>query len=126
MTKKQSLLQIHDLSLSVNLGWRQKERWQEQTVLLDLDISFAKSPKACESDQLADTVCYDALIKKIHAAIRKKNYCLLEHLCYEIYHIAADHLPSKTKIMIGVRKFPRIEGLKGGARFCYGDHFSSW
>jgi dihydroneopterin aldolase len=122
MIKKHSLLQLRELTLNVNLGWRKKERHKKQTVLLDLDLYFSSPPKACQTDKLEDTLCYHILIDKIREHIKQKNYALIEYLSYDIYHVVKNHFPL-IKIKVCLTKFPRIRGLKGGARFYYGDPF---
>ncbi len=121
MPKQISYLSICSLELSVNLGWRHKERKQEQAVLLDVDISFFKPPKACETDQLKDAICYAALIEDIRTNLGEKKYKLIEHLAYEIYHIIKMRLPAKSNIMVHLTKYPKIKGLTAGVCFHYGD-----
>lgn len=121
MPKLTSHLSIRNLELSINLGWRHKERQHEQSVLLDVDIYFAKPPKATQTDQLKDTLCYATLIEAIHENLGEKKYKLIEHLSYDIYHIIKKCLPIPAKIMIHLTKYPQIKGLPGGVCFHYGD-----
>ena len=114
-------LYVRRLELSVNLGWRSPERKQEQAVELDLDIHYPNLPKACETDELNDTVCYAQLTDVIRKHIAKKHYRLVEHLSAEIYTIAKSHLPLEVKLRVRLTKYPKIEGLKGGVCFDYGD-----
>ena len=53
-----SRLNIRSLELNLHLGWRNKERTDEQVVLLDMEIRFPSPPIACTTDDLQDTVCY--------------------------------------------------------------------
>jgi len=114
-------LHVRRLELNVNLGWRSQERKQEQAIELDLDIQYPSLPKACETDDLQDTVCYAQLTDAIRQQISHKNYRLVEHLSAEIYTIAKAHLPQETKLMVRLTKYPKIEGLIGGVCFDYGD-----
>jgi FolB domain-containing protein len=116
-----STLHIKQLSLSVNLGWRNKERDQEQSVFLDMIIRFQEPPQACKSDDLDDTQCYATLITHIRQTIDAKHYKLVEYLTADIYQIALSVLPSNTKLQIAITKFPQIGGLNGGVTFHYGD-----
>lgn len=120
-SKKHCALSVHDLELQVNLGWRNKERAQEQAVLLDLDILLPKPPAACETDQLEDTICYAELAEQIRDEIGVKKYRLIEHLSRDIYDIVKACLPARAKLSVRITKFPRIEGLVGGVSFDYGD-----
>lgn len=121
MPKLTSYLSIRSLELNVNLGWRHAERKEEQAILLDVDISFYKPPKACETDKLADTVCYASLIDDLRANLGEKKYKLVEHLAYEIYHIIKVRLPAKSNVMVHLTKYPKIKGLSAGICFHYGD-----
>ncbi|VVC74733.1 hypothetical protein AQUSIP_00050 [Aquicella siphonis] len=120
--KLYTTLSVRGLELNVNLGWRDKERKQEQPVLLDLIIRFpAAPPAACETDELDDTVCYATLIEHIRHAIAHKKYRLVEHLSADIYRSAKTRLPRPCRLKIRLTKFPKIEGLMGGVTFDYGD-----
>lgn len=114
-------LYIRKLELSVNLGWRNPERKLKQGIELDLEISFPLPPKACVTDNLDDTLCYDELISTLREKIRTKKYRLVEHLCAEIYTLTKSHLPKKSKLNVKLTKYPKIQGLINGVCFAYGD-----
>lgn len=116
-----SYLSIKQLELNVNLGWRDQERRQEQAVLLDVDIYYAAIPKACETDDLTDTVCYADLIEKIHQHTRDKKYKLVEHLSADLYQLIKSQLSMQANIVVRVTKYPKLKGLTGGVCFHYGD-----
>jgi len=119
--KLRSTLCIRSLELQVNLGWRNKERQQEQAVFLDMRIEFQLPPKACVSDKLNDTICYAELIQDIRNKIAVKNYRLIEHLSAEIYRITKAQLPNESTLKVRITKFPKIDGLQEGVCFDYGD-----
>ena len=121
MAKLNSYLSIRNLELNINLGWRLKERRQEQAILLDIDIYFAKPPKAVKTDQLEDTICYATLIEAIRENLGEKKYKLVEHLSYDIYQLIKMRLSQKAQIMVRVTKHPQIKGLIDGVCFHYGD-----
>lgn len=112
---------IRGLELQVNLGWRRQERKQEQAILLDIDLTFPKVPKACKTDDLNDAICYAELAKCIQKSLADKDFKLVEHLAYHIYHTIKPNVPIKTKIAVRVTKYPKIEGLTGGVCFSYAD-----
>jgi dihydroneopterin aldolase len=120
-----STLHIQHLELKLNLGWRSKERSEEQAVFLDMDIYFPHPPKACETDELDDTVCYAKLTDDIHEKISAKHYRLIEHLCADIYALAKKHVPEDARVLVRITKFPRLAGLRKGVSFEYGDKDSS-
>lgn len=116
-------LTIKKLEFSLNLGWGEKERAQKQNVFVDIQLFFSKPPKACETDELSDTVCYDTLIQQLKNKIQAKEFCLVEHVAQNIYHVTQSILNSKNeiKIKIFITKFPTISGLTEGVCFQYGD-----
>lgn len=116
-----SELHIHNLELYLNLGWRNKERAQEQAVLLDIDFYFPAPPKACNTDNLEDTICYAKLIEEIRTTISAKHYRLIEHVSADIYQLVKQQLPENVILSLRITKFPRISGLKQGVSFVYGD-----
>lgn len=114
-------LHVRRLELKVKLGWLSQEREHEQTIELDLDIHYPALPKACETDELSDTVCYAQLTDVIRQHIAKKEYRLVEHLGAEIYALTKPLLPQNAKLIVHLVKYPQIEGLIGGVCFDYGD-----
>jgi dihydroneopterin aldolase len=114
-------LYIRSLELNLNLGWRSKERGSEQAVFMDMEIRFKEIPEACTTDNLKDTICYAELIEKIRAHTEAKQYRLIEHLTKDIYTLAKQHLPKEADINVRLTKYPRIDGLKDGVCFEYGD-----
>jgi len=114
-------LDIKQLLLNVNLGWREKERDSEQAIYLDMIIRFFEPPKACVTDELDDTQCYATLINHIREHLNDKHFKLVEHLAAEIYHLTKSILPQKTEAQIAITKFPKVGGLTGGVTFHYGD-----
>lgn len=115
--KLQGWLQVKDLELKVNLGWRDKEQLEPQAILCNFEILFENEPSATLTDNLADTICYDNLIKKIRQQIADKKYRLIEHLAKEIYNIVKANLPQNTHAKVTIAKKPKIEGLLGGVTY---------
>lgn len=119
MTKQIASLLINNLELSVHLGWPEKERAKKQIVQVSIEFFFTKPPKACVSDDLADTFCYDDLIKKLKEKTSQKQFYLIEHLAHEIYAQIKQLI--SMNIMIHLTKKPKISGLRNGVCFSYGD-----
>lgn len=116
-----SILKIQGLKLKVNLGWRDKERQQEQVVLLDLEIAFRTPPMACTTDNLTDTICYFTLINTLRDKLAVRHFHLIEHLGHEIYQLVKHVFPMGAHIAVHVTKHPPIEGLSG-VSFSYSDN----
>lgn len=116
-----SHLRIRDLELRVHLGWPEEEREKSQIVLVTVDIWFVDFPKACLSDQLQDTICYDTLIDTLRNNVSNKPFRLIEHLTFALYQLIKNEMPKHTLINVALSKYPEISGLKGGVTFYYSD-----
>ncbi|EKD69803.1 MAG: dihydroneopterin aldolase [uncultured bacterium] len=112
-------LKINGLELFVHLGWPENERLKQQVVTLDIDIEFSQSPKACETDQLEDTICYHDLITKIQEMTAERHFFLIEHLSAEIYQFIQPLLPKNSRVIVHVTKRPNIKNLLGHVQFSY-------
>ena len=124
MTKFASMT-LQGLKLNVFLGWPQQERQQEQSVTLDVMISFIRPPVACLTDQLSDTCCYDTLTEEIKQVAATQKFRLLEHLGHCLYQTIKDYLTVESTVSINITKKPDITDLTGGVTFSYGDGVSA-
>lgn len=115
-----NVLAINNLELNIHLGWPDEERLQKQTVWLDVKMQFHAAPKACASDQLDDTVCYQQLIGNLRQHLAEKQFRLVEHLTHDIYDFIQAAAPKETKISVVLTKQPKqIQGL-GNVTYHYG------
>ncbi len=121
--KPHTRLTLHQLELHLSLGWTEAERLQKQIILVDITIDFDEPPKACISDALEDTNCYDTLINKIVETITPKSFQLIEHLGYEIYQFIKNSFVQSVLITITVTKKPVLSTLTtlADVSFSYGD-----
>lgn len=128
MTPLFSSMTLNNLELRVFLGWQQTERLQEQTVIVDLNLRFIEPPRACASDKLEDTYCYDSLVKKLKDSFAQRKFHLLEHLAQAIYQLIKQSVSAETKVNLRIKKMPisYVPDLKGGVTFQYGDDNSVW
>jgi dihydroneopterin aldolase len=117
MTKQEGLLTIRGLELKVNLGWRDKELLEPQAIMLDVDIYLPEPPKACQTDDLQDSVCYAELINKIRQRLGNNKYRLIERLATEIFDVIAPEMPETARLRVQVTKKPKIDGLTGGVSY---------
>lgn len=116
---------LRQLKLQIYLGWSAQERLKKQPILLDIQLKFRNVPKACHTDNLADTVCYATLVEKIQQ-ITQQRFRLLEHLAHEIYQIIQKNIKKQTTISLKLTKKPPIKNLTGGVTFYYGDEVITW
>lgn len=120
-TSATTALLLHGLRLSVYLGIYPEELLKKQIVTVDLRIHFLQPPKACFSDQITDTYCYDQLIRYLKEKLNSKKFQMLEYLTQEIYLLLKNYLPSHTSIIVSVTKQPPHLDLAQGVTFEYGD-----
>jgi len=119
-------LTINGLRLSVFLGVYPVELLKKQSVSLDVQVQFSQVPKACASDQLEDTYCYDKLTSHIKAQIATQRFQMIEYLAQELYRSIKAYFPPETKLSLRVTKQPAIADLAGGVSFHYGDKELAW
>ncbi|HEX2549780.1 MAG TPA: dihydroneopterin aldolase [Gammaproteobacteria bacterium] len=115
-------LNLHQLEIPVTLGWSAEERFHPQIILLNLEIIFAKPPKACLSDELTDTFCYHELSQLIGQHITKKEYRLIELLTRDIYEITKKFFVAESSVKISLTKKPKLPFENHGVTFTFGDH----
>jgi dihydroneopterin aldolase len=121
MAVSNSLL-IQDLSLQVSLGCSAEERATLQEVRFSLELHFSKTPQACVSDQLSDTVCYAELSKIITTVCEVQSYQTVEHLACRSFEELRKSIDPEIKIKVTAHKIrPPVPSLKGGVFFTYGD-----
>lgn len=98
---------IDGLRTNCVIGVKPSERLKPQEILVDLSLSLDLS-KAGNTDNLEDTVDYDALARDITAFIEKSQFNLIEKLAYE----AAKHAKKITgahEVRIVVKKPSAVE-----------------
>ncbi len=101
---------MHKLSLktsvSVNFGAFEEERSQPQTVCMELDIIFSVLPKACETDELEDTIDYSIIQNGIQDMCSARPYKLLENLCYEAFNLIKEKWLPDASLKLTMTKNP--------------------
>lgn len=114
----ESRLRLNRLELNILLGWPEKERAKPQSVYLDIELSGSNLLKACKTDTLDDTVCYDILAIAIKSHVKDKEFRLVEHLAWDLFNFVKKRVPKKMKLKLAITK-PNapVEGLLGGASF---------
>jgi len=97
---------IDGLETDVYIGATEEEKSRKQKIRWFISISFSDRPRACKSDLLEDTLCYDHIVNMIIEASNAKKYNLLEHLVETAYK----KIKSK-EVRLLVRASKVIEGL---------------
>ena len=80
------IIYIHDLHIDTVIGVFDWERRVRQTVILDLDIA-ADIHKAAASDELADTLNYKALAKRLIDFVEHSEFNLVETLAERVAEV---------------------------------------
>lgn len=70
---------LREVKLDVVIGLYEWERVTAQTVVLDLDIRLPTS-RACQSDDVADTIDYGKLVTRLEQAYADARFTLVEAL----------------------------------------------
>jgi dihydroneopterin aldolase len=85
---------IEDLRIQTVIGVFDWEREITQTVSLSLEMAF-DIRKAAESDQIADTLDYKAVAKRLIAFVESSDFQLVEALAEKSAHIVLEEFPVK-------------------------------
>jgi dihydroneopterin aldolase len=89
MTKSQAsyfmdTIFLSEVKVQTKLGVPEWERMVEQTIILDIEIGYDLS-KACQSDDVADTIDYGAVVSRVRETLKENSFqlveALAEHLC---------------------------------------------
>lgn len=79
-------IKIKNLRLPATVGVDQSERQQPQEVCINICLTLADSASA-SSDDLADTVDYSVLERRIADLVRDEQFALLERLAGRVMEI---------------------------------------
>ena len=90
-------LTLNNLELDVFCGCNEVEKVTPASVFVTIDICFEEL-NACHTDLIDDTICYDALTKKIRETTKNKHYNLIEHLAATIFDIIKKNVNNKGLI----------------------------
>ena len=114
----QTSLTIRDARLMVHLGHTDEERRVPQEISIDLQINFKSPPKACQSDELADTFCYDVLLTSMRDYVDGKEFRLIEKLGQELFDFVVTKTDGPDHIQLRINKInPPMERVFGGVQF---------
>ncbi len=73
------IIRIKDLRLRTIIGFKEWEREKKQDITINLAIE-TKAERAVETDDIADTIDYKVITKKIIDGVEKSDFNLLEKL----------------------------------------------
>jgi dihydroneopterin aldolase len=91
---------LSEVKVQTKLGVPEWERMTPQTIILDIEIGYDLS-KACNSDGIADTIDYGAVVSRTRETLTENSFqlveALAEHLCQLILK-EFDALNVKVKV----------------------------
>ena len=109
--KPKCALIIKDLKLKINLGVTAKERKKKQQVLVSIKINFSYPPKACETGEISDTVCYDTLTQEIKKFCRHKEFTLIENLGMRLFLLVKKSIFKDCELNLSIVKLHPLREL---------------
>ncbi len=113
-----STLEIKQLRLKITIGVSDEERAKLQDVEFNITINFSDLPKACSSDQINNTLCYDQLTQEIKKFCVNNNFHLIEHLSHSLHkYIKSNYLDLKDKLSLQVCKSAPVKETEGKCCF---------
>lgn len=115
-------LHVRGISLDVHLGHLADERVRPQRVEVEVLIRFGRPPRAVETDELADTVCYDVLVQRMREVVDDREFRLVEHLAGALFAALRPEVADGDALELRVRKVtPPVPEIGGGAEFVLSD-----
>ena len=104
------IIYIHDLHIDTVIGVFDWERRVRQTVILDLDIA-ADIHNAAASDELADTLNYKALAKRLIDFVEHSEFNLVETLAERVAEVVLKEF-SVPWLRLRVNKQGAVRGAR--------------
>ncbi|MET0156198.1 MAG: dihydroneopterin aldolase [Rickettsiales bacterium] len=117
-----AVLTVRDVRVAVKLGATEGERAAPQEVSVHLDVIFRKPPYGCVSDDLKNTLCYDALCKKVESLCADNAFALIERFAFAVYEALKQDVGEANGLVVqAVKISPPVDCMRGGAAFTCGD-----
>lgn len=94
---------IKGLKLFAYHGVNPEEKENGQTFIIDLDY-FLDASKACESDNVEDTVSYASVVKCIKRAFNAEKYDLIEKAAQIVCNAVLNEFKAIQRVEITLKK----------------------
>jgi len=101
---------LHELRLQTSIGVYEWERKIPQTIEMDLDIGLPHS-RAGQSDDVADTIDYAAVVEHIRSALARRHFALAEALAEHVAQVLMGDFHAPW-VRVKVTKLGLINGVK--------------
>jgi dihydroneopterin aldolase len=94
---------VSDLSISCRVGVTEEERRQSQRLLVTVELEHDLAV-AARTDDLAATIDYDAVARRLRGFGEGREWRLIEALAADIARLVLDEFRPAT-VTVGVKKF---------------------
>ncbi|MGQ0442613.1 MAG: dihydroneopterin aldolase [Methylophilaceae bacterium] len=101
---------LEQVKAETKLGVPEWERMVAQTIILDIEIGYHLS-KSCQSDNIADTIDYGAVVGRIRETLSENNFQLVEALAEHICQLILSEFKALS-VKVRVAKPAILPGLK--------------
>jgi len=101
---------LREFKLDIIIGIYDWERKVPQTIQLDLEIGLPSS-RACETDNVEDTIDYAQIVARIQETLAAKPYSLVEALAEHVAKLVREEFGSPW-VKVSVAKLGLIRGIK--------------
>ena len=101
---------LNEVKVQTKLGVPEWERMVEQTIILDIEIGYDLG-KACQSDDVADTIDYGAVVNRIRETLKENSFQLVEALAEHICQLILKEF-NALSVRVKVAKPAILPGLK--------------
>ena len=101
---------IAELNVKTKLGVPAWERLIAQRIILDIEIAYDLA-LACNTDAIADTIDYGAVVMRIHETLTKNSFQLVEALAEHVCQLILKEFGALS-VKVKVAKPGIVAGLK--------------
>lgn len=101
---------LSEVKVQTKLGVPEWERLLAQTIILDIEINLDLS-LACQTDSIADTIDYGAVVGRIRATLHEHSFQLVEALAEHLCQLIIQEFAAK-RVKIKVAKPHILPDLK--------------
>lgn len=101
---------LSEVKVQTKLGVPEWERITPQTIILDIEIGYDLS-KACQSDDVNDTIDYGAVVNRIRETLQENSFQLVEKLAEHLCQLILKEF-NALSVKIKVAKPTVLPGLK--------------
>lgn len=104
------VIYLHDLRIDTTIGVYAWERCVKQTLIVDIDMS-TNIRLAAATDQIADTLNYKAVAKRVIAYVEQSQFQLIESLAENIASILLGEF-NLTWLRLRINKQGAVRGAR--------------